>query len=648
MAVNLDLWQPRPDGSSVDLDIGASLDDLIVIGRLAAHLPVAAGHITADLVLPAVVDATMAAQGHLAGTVVITGQVVGQFAPHAELAAAMVFNAELSAAIEPDSCHGSGWYDINVYRDPSSCLGSRWEPGGVQAVSPVILSESAESMHQATGIAWNDGEKLSTAVTSSFESLARSLTAVVAGYDEAAQVISSGEWLTLDLQRQFAGCAMSYSDGLPRAASMQSGFLARMPQRPRDMLTRWIDIPLATHDQSCGISHGRELRVSALNCYEEAILPLPGARLWPDDPDTPDEPGAVDLNFKRLRGDTADLEFYFLDRETVIIPVRGVYIVTNKAEFYRVSDGRQIPTTDISVVGDYDSWAWQFSASVPRTSDAEAVDGDEVAIIINGHESRHLVDGWSDSLSWGQQSATITGRSLSAELSASMALTRSYTEPNQRLLSQLAQQELPTGWALDWQAADWLIPAGVWTYSNLAPIDAIAQLAEAAGAFILPDMASRKLTVMSKYPVAPWSLTATDVDISIPGAIMVTRGRQPSRGQNADGVWISSAAGQLQALIRRQGTAGANLLADVSNSLITEVAGARALGISLLAESRNRSVDTIELPISSDTGLIIPGRVIETPDGIGYARSLRKSARMSGRTLVVRQTIEVERPRLEV
>lgn len=88
---------------------------------------------------------------------------------------------------------------------------------------------------------------------------------------------------------------------------------------------------------------------------------------------------------------------------------------------------------------------------------------------------------------------------------------RSYTELNQRLLSQLAQQELPTGWVLDWQASDWLIPAGVWTYSNLAPIDAIAQLAEAAGAFILPDMATRKLTVLSKYPVAPWSPTVADV-----------------------------------------------------------------------------------------------------------------------------------------
>ena len=62
----------------------------------------------------------------------------------------------------------------------------------------------------------------------------------------------------------------------------------------------------------------------------------------------------------------------------------------------------------------------------------------------------------------------------------------------------------------------------------------------------------------------------------------------------------------------------------------------------------SRSTDTIELPISSDTGLIIPGRIVETPDGIGYARSLRQSARMNDRTLVVRQTVEVERPRLEV
>ena len=648
MAVNLDLWQPRPGGSSVDLNIGASLDGLIVIGSLAAHLPVAAVHATVDLVLPAVVDVSMASQGHLAGTVAITGQVVAKFAPRSKLSAAIVFNAELSAAIAPDSCHGSGWYDINVYRDPSNCRSGCWERGGAQSVSPEIRSESAESMHQATVTAWDDAATLSTAVASSFESLARSLTAVATEYDEATPVTSSGEWLSVDLSRQFAGGTMRHSDGLPMTATLQSGFLARMPQRQLDILARWLDIQLATHDQACGFSHGRELFGSVLNRYEEAIWPGAGTRVWPDDPDIPDEPCPVDLKLRRLRGDTSDLEFYFLDRETVIIPVRGVYIVTNKAEFYRVSDGRQIPATDISVVGDYDSWAWQFSAAVPRIADAEAVDGDEVAIIINGHESRHLVDGWSDNLSWGQQSATITGRSLSAELSASLALTRSYTEPNQRLLSQLAQQELPTGWALDWQAADWLIPAGVWTYSNLAPIDAIAQLAEAAGAFILPDMATRKLTVLSKYPVAPWSLTATDVDISIPGAIMVTRGRQPTRGQNADGVWISSGAGQLQALIRRQGTAGANLLADVSNPLITDVTGARALGISLLSDGVSRSMDTIDLPISSDTGLIIPGQVIETPDGIGYARSLRQSARMSGRALVVRQTIEVERPRLEV
>jgi len=93
------------------------------------------------------------------------------------------------------------------------------------------------------------------------------------------------------------------------------------------------------------------------------------------------------------------------------------------------------------------------------------------------------------------------------------------------------------------------------------------------------------------------------------------------------------------------GSGADQLLADVTNALITHVDGARALGSQLLACSLARSMDSIELPISIDTGLILPGQVVQTPDGKGYSRRLRVSAQVGNdRKLVIRQSIEIERP----
>ena len=321
--------------------------------------------------------------------------------------------------------------------------------------------------------------------------------------------------------------------------------------------------------------------------------------------------------------------------------------MTNTVQFVRARDGMPIPSTSVSIEGDADSWAWQFTASLPRIRDAESLEGEEVIISINGHEWRCIVDGWSDNRSWGQQSATVTGRSLSAELSSGLHLPRSYAESNTRSIIQLAEQELPDGWVLDWMAADWLVPGGVWTYSNLSPVDAIQKIADAAGAFIAPGTNDRRLTVLSKYAVKPWELTPSDVDIFIPDSIMLTLGRQRVRGQSANGVWISGGNG-FAGHVKRVGTAGGNTLADVSQELITDAIGARALGTALLANSLSRSTDSIELPINADTGLIRPGRIIETARGIGYGRGLRASATVDKeRRLTVRQVIEVERPLLE-
>ncbi len=54
----------------------------------------------------------------------------------------------------------------------------------------------------------------------------------------------------------------------------------------------------------------------------------------------------------------------------IVIPTRRVYLVSNTAKVVWVRDGLDIPATAVSIELDTDSWAWQFSAKIPRIAAA--------------------------------------------------------------------------------------------------------------------------------------------------------------------------------------------------------------------------------------------------------------------------------------
>jgi len=648
MSTNLDLWRHLSTDSDADLDIGATLDALFVVGSLAAQLLPADADIDGRITLPASLCGQLRVTGGLTATVVLPGLMAAHTSVQPALSASLVFVGAVATRLNESECRGSAAYDINVYRDPSAEGGSTWMTEAMAlSMETALLDSAAARLTAGKETGWQTGDVLSTDASGYQSGLPRSDQVAVVTHEQGTAISTGMQQPVNQLGQMQSAPALQHANGISLSRISGTAFNTVLPRLHLATTVNWVE---------CGplldVSLDNQLLIKGLRIvrdhagrYEEAVWPLPGVHTWPPvDPEVPVS-AVVNLNFSRCRDGDTDLEFWYQDNSAIIIPIRGVYVVINSAVFYRARDGREIPVTDLTVDGDCDSWAWQFSATLPRIADASAVDGEEVVIVINGHESRHIVDGWSDNLAWGQQSATLTGRSLSAELSSSLALSRSYTEANQRTMSQLAIQELPTGWTLEWTAADWLVPAGAWSYSNLAPIDVISQLAEAAGAFILPDLTRRHLTIVSRYPVKPWGLRENDVQLVIPQSITITRGRQLTRGQNADAVWLSSPAGHLQTLVRKSGTAGSSQLADVSNQLITDTSGAQALGIALLAASMDKSIDTLELPISADTGLILPGRIIQTSDGIGYSRSLRQSARINDRKLVVRQSIELERQR---
>lgn len=672
--VNLDLWQSAAAQGPVNLDLGASPDvATIYVATIAAISQPASADINATIISGAVIAAgSRPSVMAMAGSIILGANLSGHSAAtHADLNPDLILTSTVGAhshavtghlpadyiitgAVSTDSnplhFHGSGNYDINVYRDPAGYGGNVW-------------AKQAEPAHHEPGISdwhmgartpsdkpveWQEAGSINAKSAYPFGLIPRAQPQKTECYTKATRSELRPEWLYRNLPKEHKTRVEKHAEAISFGHSASAPFWLVLPRNHRERAEQWqvpgwLDVSL----QRQLIRKGRWIAKQSFSLYEEAVWPLPGISDHTLPPITPPlNIGDVNLNFYRERQLNTDLEFWVDIGAARIIPIRRVYLVSNTSSIVRARDGLEIPSVSVSIDYDDDSWAWQFSATVPLISIAEALDGEEVIITINGYEWCMSVDGWSDNKAWNSQSATVTGRSRTKELSSSILLPASYAETQDRTIIQLAEQELITGWTIDWQAADWLVPGGAWSYSNKAPMDIITELAEAAGAFVMPDRVNRHMTILPKYKTAPWHLDGVLADVQIPADIMINRGRKREYGTNANGVWLTGGNAGITARVKRTGTGAERLLADTTNALMTHVDGARALGTKLLAESLNRSLDTIELPISStDTGLILPGMILDIPDGKSYARGFKATAQKnSDHKMVVRQSIEIERP----
>src|SRR5690606_38121477 len=165
-------------------------------------------------------------------------------------------------------------------------------------------------------------------------------------------------------------------------------------------------------------------------------------------------------------------------------------------------DRTPLPVLSVSLQGELGSWAWTFTAPMARAGLALLDDGTdaptEIEVTINGHVWTFIVDGYDDNRRFASNTCTLRGRSRSALLSEPHAARRTYTESADRQASQLADQELAgSGWTLLWDAPDWLVPAGAFSYQDLSPLDAVAAVANSIGAAVLSAPADKELVVQS-------------------------------------------------------------------------------------------------------------------------------------------------------
>ena len=343
---------------------------------------------------------------------------------------------------------------------------------------------------------------------------------------------------------------------------------------------------------------------------------------------------------------------------TITIPERDVYIMIPTLSIVRLSDGADLQAISCSLRFDEKSFAWSFDAAIPASSKAlcnpDTTDPVDVQISINGYTWTCIVTGYSDSRKFGGTGISISGKSRSAQLGKGYAPARSYTETSDRNASQLADQEMPSGWTLIWDAVDWLVPAGTWSYHDLTPIEAIAQIAESIGAMTVPHNDDLSITVQPSYPTSPWDYPTATPYAVMPASVVASYDGQWEGRTDYNGIYVSGESGGSIALIKRTGTDGANQLPLVVDKLMVDADPIRERGRVELAKSGVRKTETVRLLLfpapASETnpGVIMPGRLLEImePDGSawrGRSSDIRIDAGRGGDAMSVRQVIAIER-----
>lgn len=467
--------------------------------------------------------------------------------------------------------------------------------------------------------------------------------------------------------------ASGWQSAIPLRAGAVGGWQVAIIVRPSPRRIRWgagDPLPLV-----CATSASVALPTSPAPVrvrWQGTMSLPPGRSSWtvPPEPEpwhcyTPPNGGAVHLLFDDRMG-ARGLDILFscgggsLPDAAIVIPVLRYYIVINSASLRRVSNNLPIPVFGLSINIDADSAQWSWSATVPlqalgdleRNAPDEPV---ELEATVNGHPWRLLLESLRETERFGAGELQIGGRGLAAELSdPTFPAVFHDNAGSDATAQQLAEYALtingvPIGWSLDWQAADWLIPAGVWLHNGTA-LDAVATIARAAGAYLQPAPAARTLRVLPRYPVAPWAWSTLTPDFALPSAAVLERGIEHINRADYNVVFVSGQASGINARVWRDGTAADRPAQMIVDPLVTHADAARGRGIEILGNTGPQQIVTLETGIQPASGVIHVGSLLDwtRPTGIrrGLVRSLRVSATVPSGTsrdpIKVRQTIEVE------
>lgn len=382
--------------------------------------------------------------------------------------------------------------------------------------------------------------------------------------------------------------------------------------------------------------------------WQQAMPPPHGWRP-PPVPPVPAVRNACRLNFVRYRPDRLDFRVCYGSGQ-LLVPVRRSYIVFNTGALIRVSDSADIPCVSLTIATDWDSWGWRLSATLAGRQAYDTVPAAPALVraTLNGFSWDFISDDPpSYERTFGRLSATLAGLGPAAVMITPYAASRTYRETSTMTAAQLALQEMPFGWSLDWGIVDWTVPGGQLQYDNLTPLEAIIRIVKSAGGRLYADQQSKTLYVRPRWPQKPWDWYSFAPDVSLPSAYTLKETGQSQGGSAFEAVLISGGVGGMAALVKRAGTGGLTYAPTATDALVTDIAAAQARAVQVLADGWPLKHYTLDLPLQAQpegAGLILPGTTLDFVDGEDGWRGLVTGCSIRAEFGKTIQTLELVSP----
>lgn len=342
--------------------------------------------------------------------------------------------------------------------------------------------------------------------------------------------------------------------------------------------------------------------------------------------------------------------------DPITVPILPVYFMIPTVTAVRLPERTPVQLLSARLSTDAASWGWTFTGAMPfadfgLVNTATRETPVELEITVNGYVFTVLVESFTDNKAFAVRTVSLQGRSRSAILSADYAPTRSYMQAADRTAAQLADEELAgTGWTMLWDALDWLVPGGTFSYADLAPLEALQRIAASVGARIETDRALHELRAKPRYPVSPWEWGAATPYAVIPANIVASVDGGWQGGTNANGVYVYSENAGFGALVKITGTGGEKQLPQVIERLAVSADPVRERGRHELALASKVKNEQVTIPLFQspvDPGLIPVGVLLDVNDGTstwrGQVMGVTINAQRSGPAFSVRQVLQIER-----
>ncbi|MCO5763773.1 MAG: hypothetical protein NHG36_20105 [Chromatiaceae bacterium] len=551
-------------------------------------------------------------------------------------------------------------YDPNLLSAVHVLRSAVWQPG---EILPQTLRESlqgAPDIRVGPSSPWREAALLNDAERPGWRDSPALFGPGSGAWREAAGLTEDFHAGWRQAPRIEARAPTRWQEADPATIATSSRFRVRLPLLAPDAGPSWQHGATISYHVRDGMQDGRLTIAVDIEVWQQAGYPGNAPNPGPDIPPIFRPPWGTTLRIACPLPGTA----LRIGRVPCIlipetdIPVRRSYMVTNSASLVRWPDLTPLPVISLSVETDFESWCWGLSATLAGPDAWALVQPNplacEVQATINGQVWRFLLDVPSTNRSFNSDRVTLKGRSRSAWLHDPYTPARDLSQTEAREMQQLGEAALEnTGWTLDWQTPNWLVPAYRYTRWD-TPIGALIKLMQATGDGLYTDPYLQIITTLPRWPAPAWLLDGETVDLAVPESAVISLSQSPVYKPPYNGVYVSGTTHGALALVKITGTDGALQPAEpITDELLCDAAGvaARQRGLNVLSDSGagfEMDAELLFAPAATPAfPLVPPGRIVRVAGLKGVSRSCRISAAWSGDGLRVRQSVGLERREVE-